>query len=114
MGSYRAPATSKGPGNRAFRCAHARGHDFTVGSQPHAPAPALRRSFGRCQLVRKPGEQLTACLGYEDEVLEGHSADPLVPEAWLDREHVAGDQRIVSCETEPRSFVNLESNAVSE
>ena len=68
----------------------------------------------RRQLVRKPGEQLAAGLGYEDEVFEGHSAYAPVPEPWLDCEHVPGDQWIVSRETELRSFVHLEADAVSE
>ena len=43
-----------------------------------------------------------------------HPAGAPVPQARLDRDHVAGDERIASGQTKAGRFVDLEADAVTE
>ena len=56
------------------------------------PAQAGARPRLGSQLVRILRQGLAAVLGHEQQVLEPHLAELVVPQPRLDREHVAGDE----------------------
>src|SRR6266536_2145597 len=66
------------------------------------------------QLVRIVREGLAAVLGHQEEILEPHLADVTLPQARLDRDHVAGDQLVMARLTKGRVLVDLKANAVAE
>ena len=59
-------------------------------------------------------ERLAALLRHQEQVLEPHLADVRPPQARLDGDDVAGDQRGVPRLAEGRILVDLQADAVAE
>src|SRR5829696_1297098 len=78
-------------------------------------APPSRRvvSPSELEVVREVGQHLGAVLGDEDEVLEARAAEAVAVEARLDRDHVAGDEAVMSQPADVRLLVDLEPDAVA-
>ena len=74
---------------------------------------SLNRYVFCLQVVGEVGQQLGAVLGDEHEVLEADAAEVLAVAAGLERDHVAGDQRVGRA-AEVRPLVDLEADAVAE
>jgi hypothetical protein len=68
--------------------------------------PALMLGVSGRKCIRVVGERLAALFGYEHNVLVAIAAGFLVPESWLDCEHVTSDQWLVPGPAEFRGFVD--------
>ena len=66
------------------------------------------------QVVRELGENFAAVGGHENEILEPNATDGGVVAPWLERDHVAREQRAVGQEPQVRPLVHLEPHAVAE
>src|SRR5215211_8312285 len=64
-------------------------------------------------LVRKIRQRVAAVLGDDDEILEPDAAVALAVTARLERDHIAGLQRVGGA-AEPGTLVDLEPDAVPE
>src|SRR5215218_3149889 len=80
-----------------------------AGSTTPAGELELRR-----EVVRELRQVLVTVLGDEDEILEPDAAVALAVQAGLDRDDVAGDERLVTEQPEVRRLVHLEAHAVPE
>ena len=78
-----------------------------------APEASSRHPDRRSELVRKVRQGLAAVLGDDDEILEPDAAEALPVAAGLERDHVAGDERVARA-AEVRALVDLEPDAVAE
>ena len=77
--------------------------------------PLRRPTSADLQLVRIVRERLAAVLGDQQQILEADAADALdALHPRLDRDDVAGHQRLPAGQPQPRRLVDLEPDAVAQ
>src|ERR671937_353943 len=76
-------------------------------------ANAACRACSRRQVVRVVRDHLVTLVRDDDDVLEADAAVARAVQAWLDRDHVTGNE-VVPVSPHVRELVHLEADAVAE